>query len=138
MRLRTKTPILLAAALTVTLAGCAPQSGAADDGTISVVASTNVYGNIAESVGGDLIEVTSIIDDPSQDPHSFEADARVQLALSKADIVIENGGGYDPFVHKLLAGLDIPGQTVLSAVDLSPLENHADDDHAEGDHTGHD
>jgi zinc/manganese transport system substrate-binding protein len=143
MRLRTKTSILLAAALTATLAGCAPQSGAADDGVISVIASTNVYGSLAQAVGGDLIEVTSIINDPFQDPHSFEADARVQLALSKADIVIENGGGYDPFVDQLLDGLDAPEQTVLSAVELSPLEldgdDHADEDHAdEGEHAGHD
>src|SRR5690554_5933761 len=111
MRLRTKTSIIVAAALTVALAGCAPQAAPADDGTISIVASTNVYGDLAQSVGGEHIEVTSIIDDPSQDPHSFEADARVQLALSKADIVIANGGGYDPFVEQLLDGLDAPGQT---------------------------
>lgn len=132
------TSIVLTAALTATLAGCAPKSGPADDGVISVVASTNVYASIAEAVGGDLIEVTSIINDPFQDPHSFEADARVQLALSKADIVIENGGGYDPFVDQLLDGLDAPEQTVLSAVELSPLELAGDDEADEGEHEGHD
>ena len=35
---------------------------------------------------------TSIVSDPSQDPHSFEGNVQVQLALSKADVVIENGG----------------------------------------------
>ncbi|MEX1080088.1 MAG: zinc ABC transporter substrate-binding protein [Homoserinimonas sp.] len=148
MRLRTKISIALAAALTTTaLAGCSPQPAPADDGTLSVVASTNVYGNIAELIGGDVIEVTSIIEDAAQDPHSYEADARVQLALSKADIVIENGGGYDPFVGQLLASLDVPDQLVLSAVELSPLDleddghaddGHADDGHAEDDHAGHD
>lgn len=157
MRVRTKTSIILSAALAaVTLTGCSPQAAPADDGVISVVASTNVYGNLAELIGGDHIEVTSIISDPSQDPHSFEADARVQLALSKADIVIENGGGYDPFVDQLLGSLDVSQQTILSAVEVSPLEldaeehadedhadehaddGHAEDGHAEDGHEGHD
>ena len=139
MRLRSKTGIVLTAVTAAILAGCAPQSAPADDGIISVVASTNVYGNIAELVGGDLIAVTSIIDDPSQDPHSFEADARVQLTLSNADIVIENGGGYDAFIDKLLSSLDDSDRIVLSAVELSPLDLENDhDDHAEGEHAGHD
>lgn len=150
MRLRTKTSTALTALLTAaTLVGCSPQSSPADDGTISIVASTNVYGDIASRVGGDLVEVTSIIEDPSQDPHSFEADARVQLMLSKADIVIENGGGYDGFIDQLLSSLDVPGQVVLSAVELSPLDlenaeadhsedDHAEDEQAEEEHAGHD
>lgn len=116
MTLRTISITLVASAAAISLVGCAPQQDPADDGVISVVASTNVYGDIAQSVGGDLIEVTSIIDDPSQDPHSFEADARVQLTLSKADIVIENGGGYDPFMQQLLGDQDTA--TVLTASDF--------------------
>ena len=46
----------------------------------------------------------SIITDPSADPHSYEANAQNQLALSKADLVVENGGGYDDFVDTMLAG----------------------------------
>lgn len=104
MRLRSKTSIIAAtAALAVALTGCSAAGPAADDGVTRVVASTNVYGDIAAQIGGDLVDVTSIIDDPSQDPHSFEADARVQLALSKADLVIENGGGYDDFMGRLLS-----------------------------------
>jgi zinc/manganese transport system substrate-binding protein len=116
MRLRTLTGSLIAALTGIALVGCTPPAPVTADGVISVVAATNVYGDIAERVGGDLVEVTSIIDDPSQDPHSFEADARVQLALSKADIVIENGGGYDPFIRQLLA--DDTAATVLTASDF--------------------
>ncbi|MHA6693669.1 metal ABC transporter solute-binding protein, Zn/Mn family [Homoserinimonas sp. A520] len=138
MRSRTKTGIALTALLTAaSLAACTAQPAPADDGAISVVASTNVYGNIAEIIGGDLIEVTSIIDDPSQDPHSFEADARTQLTLSKADIVIENGGGYDGFVDQLLSSLGDSDRVVLSAVELSPLELEGGDEHAEEEEEGH-
>ena len=137
MRLRTTTATLIAGLAATTLVGCAAPAPIADDGVISVVASTNVYGDLAATVGGDRVEVTSIIDDPFQDPHSFEADARVQLVLSKADIVVYNGGGYDAFVEQLLASLDVPGQAVLNAVELSPLDlEHSDVDG--DDHDGHD
>jgi zinc/manganese transport system substrate-binding protein len=118
MRPRTISVALVASVAAIGLVGCVPQQDPAEDGVISVVASTNVYGDIARTVGGDLIEVTSLIADPSQDPHSFEADARAQLAVSKADIVIENGGGYDPFMQQLLG--DQHSATVISASDLLP------------------
>lgn len=99
------------------LAGCsAPTS--VDDGLIHIVASTNVYGDIAAAIGGDRVAVVSVVDDPAQDPHSVEGSARVQLALSKADIVIENGGGYDDWIETMLAGLD-RAPTVLNVAALS-------------------
>ena len=118
MRTRTKiSATLVASVAAAALVGCSTPAPDGDDGVISVVAATNVYGDIAQRVGGDLVEVTSIIDDPSQDPHSFEADARVQLTLSKADIAIENGGGYDPFMQQLLA--EGSTATVLTASDYA-------------------
>ena len=88
------------------LAGCAAPAPTPDDGVIHIVASTNVYGDIAAAVGGDQVEVVSIVDDPAQDPHSVEGSARIQLALSQADIVIMNGGGYDDWMQTMLDGLD--------------------------------
>ncbi|MEV4621448.1 zinc ABC transporter substrate-binding protein [Asanoa sp. NPDC049573] len=87
-------------------------------GGVSVVASTNVYGDIVRQVAGDRATVTSIISDPAADPHSYEANTRTQLDLSRADVVVENGGGYDDFVDTMLeaAGSDA---TVLNAVDIS-------------------
>lgn len=138
-----KTGMALTALVTaVGIAGCTPQLTPPEDGPIRVVASTNVYGSIATTIGGDRVEVTSIIDDPSQDPHSFEADARVQLALAKAHIVIENGGGYDPFIDRLLASLDTSNRAVISAIEVSPLElpdvDDTDVDHAGTDRDAHD
>lgn len=118
------------------LSGCATETtteGTSDDGLITVVSSTNVYGDIVSSIGGDLVDVTSIIEDPSQDPHSFEGNARVQLALSKADIVIENGGGYDDWAATLLSGADNSTAVVLNASDIS---GH-DQEPAEGEFNEH-
>lgn len=85
---------------------------------ILVVASTDVWGSIATSIGGRKVKVTSIISDPSADPHSYEADVPNQLAISKAAVVIENGGGYDDFVAKMMSSADSRA-TVINAVDIS-------------------
>ena len=124
------------------LAGCAP-TASDDDGRLRVVASTNVYGSIAESIGGDLVSVTSIISSAAQDPHSYEASAQDQLAISKADLVIENGGGYDPFIDMLLEAASTDA-VVLSASEASGLleadHDHETEEHEAdaGGHEGHD
>lgn len=101
------------------LAGCSATTAESD--RLSIVASTNVYGSIAEAIAADHADVTSIIDSPAQDPHSFEASARVQLELSRADVVLDNGGGYDDFVGQLLAGTGNDAAVVISAVEVSGL-----------------
>ncbi|CAL8975406.1 Manganese-binding lipoprotein MntA [Cellulomonas sp. T2.31MG-18] len=111
-----------------TLAACAgsPAAGTtagasgstATAGAVPVVASTNVYGSLVTAVGGSAVSVTSLISDPSADPHSYQASAQTQLVLSKAKLVVENGGGYDDFVDTMLGALpDRP--TVINAVDVS-------------------
>lgn len=80
-----------------------PTETATPTGPIKIAASTNVYGEIAEFLGGEFVEVTSIINDPLQDPHSYEATPRDQLAIADAELVIYNGGGYDDFVEQLLS-----------------------------------
>ncbi|MFB2598940.1 metal ABC transporter solute-binding protein, Zn/Mn family [Herbiconiux sp. P17] len=111
-----------AAALALGLAGCSSgtvaETADASDG-IRIVASTNVYGSLAEAVGGDFASVTSIIDSPDKDPHEYQADGQNQLSLSKAQIVIENGGGYDDFVDTMLSAADNSEATVLNVADLS-------------------
>ena len=124
---RTRTAaVVVTAALSMAAAGCSSDSETASDGSsssgdsgaISVVASTNVWGDIAQQVGGDDVKVTSIISDPDQDPHSYEADATTLLEVSKAAVVIENGGGYDDFVERLIDSSNAD-PVVINAVDVS-------------------
>ncbi|WP_309616140.1 metal ABC transporter solute-binding protein, Zn/Mn family [Salinibacterium sp.] len=117
---RTIPAITAVAAVSLVLGGCAAPSTPENDG-IAIVASTSVYGDIATSIVGDLGTVTSIISDSGVDPHSFEASARDQLAIADADLVITNGGGYDPFMGPLV---EASGSTavVIDAVDLSGLD----------------
>ena len=54
--------------------------------------------------------MTSLISDPAADPHSFEPNAQAQLALSKAALVVENGGGYDDFMQTMLQLGELDGR----------------------------
>ncbi|GAA1996967.1 metal ABC transporter solute-binding protein, Zn/Mn family [Microbacterium ulmi] len=135
---------VLVAASVLALAGCASSAPGAGggDGRVAIVASTDVYAQIAEEIGGDLADVTAIIDSGAQDPHEFEASARDQLTVSRADLLIQNGAGYDSFMESLIdaTGTQAP---MLTAVEFSPAwpGEHADegDDHSdEGDHEDHD
>jgi zinc/manganese transport system substrate-binding protein len=71
------------------------------------------------------VEVTPIITSPDSDPHSYEANTHDLLALSKADVVVKNGGGYDDFVDSLLTSADNTSATVLDAVDISGMTARA-------------
>jgi zinc/manganese transport system substrate-binding protein len=90
---------------------------------VSVVASTDVWGDVVQQVAGRLagntVQITSIITDPAADPHSYEANTQNLLALSKTDVVVENGGGYDDFVDTMLKSAHNPSANVLNAVDIS-------------------
>ncbi|MFJ4553915.1 metal ABC transporter solute-binding protein, Zn/Mn family [Streptomyces sp. NPDC088817] len=119
---------LIAGASLALLTGCGSSSDTGSGGSdrspasssaVPVVASTNVYGDIAEQIGGDRVEVTSVISDPSQDPHSYEASTQNQLALSKAKVVIENGGGYDDFIDRMLKNGGNSSAEVVNAVKVS-------------------
>jgi zinc/manganese transport system substrate-binding protein len=93
--------------------------GTAADGVVDVVASTSVYGDIVSSIGGDKVRVSSIINRASQDPHSYEASTQDKLAVSKAELVVENGGGYDAFIDTLAAGTGLDPSNVINAVAVS-------------------
>jgi len=131
------------------LAGCAQTGGGAGDPSdtpagdrIAVVTSTNVYGDIVSAIGGDEVDVTAIITSAVQDPHSYEASAADQLVISKADLLIGNGGGYDAFFDGLAetANAEAP---LLSAVEYShdypdaTVEDHGADEDADHDHGAH-
>jgi len=71
---------------------------------ISIVAAENFYGDVAAQIGGDLVAVSSILSNPDQDPHLFEASASTARQLAAARLVVFNGADYDPWMAKLLAG----------------------------------
>ncbi|MGR0159555.1 metal ABC transporter solute-binding protein, Zn/Mn family [Paenarthrobacter nitroguajacolicus] len=129
----------LAALLLSSCAGTAGADNPSSSGAIEVVTSTNVYGDIVKAVGGDKVNVNAIITKTSQDPHSYEASAQDKLVISKAKLVVENGGGYDEFLHKIADETKVGHENMISAVEISGLapeeEAHSEEAHSEEGHT---
>jgi zinc/manganese transport system substrate-binding protein len=69
---------------------------------IKIVAAENFLGEVATSVGGNRVEVTSIITSPDTDPHSFEPTADTSKAVNDANVIVYVGVGYDVWMNKLL------------------------------------
>ncbi len=77
---------------------------------VKVVAAENFYGDLASQIGGANVAVTSILSNPDEDPHLFEASPETAKALSDAKVVIVNGVDYDPWMEKLLGAHKAPGR----------------------------
>jgi zinc/manganese transport system substrate-binding protein len=91
---------ILTAAMACCLGG--PALAQTADGRPTVVAAENFYGDVARQLGGPAVAVQSILTNPDDDPHLFEASPSVARALAGAAIVVENGVDYDPWMAKLL------------------------------------
>src|SRR5690348_16358090 len=87
------------------VSGCGSGTTPITPGVVRVVAAENFWGNIATQIGGEHVEVTSIISDPNVDPHAYQSDPRDAAAIANAQLVIENGLGYDGFIDKTLAAV---------------------------------
>jgi len=86
------------------LAGCGNNSasgGRSSSDKISIVAAEDFYGEVAKAVGGSHVDVTSIINKPSMDPHDYEPTTGTARAVSQAKLVVYNGIGYDGWMSNL-------------------------------------
>ncbi len=108
----------VAAALAVTFAAAAPLRAA--DKKIAVVAAENFYGDVARQIGGARVAVTSVLGNPDQDPHLFEATPAIVRQIAAAKVVVYNGAAYDSWMDKLLKVTAAPGRVVIAAADLVP------------------
>jgi len=131
-----------AVAAATTLAACGTSTTGPDDDTLRVVASTNVWGSVAQAVAGDRIEVESLITEPSADPHSYESSPLDAAAISDASLVVYNGGGYDQFVEDILESVGGDPATVeafalFESGEGADLHSDHGDEHAHEPTGGH-
>ena len=105
----------LVAALAALLSWAALASAS---GPVAVVAAENFYGDVAQQIGGADVKVTSILSNPDEDPHLFEASPSVGRAISGARIVVYNGIDYDPWIEKLLAAAKSTDRQVIVVAGL--------------------
>ncbi len=101
---------VLAAALSLGVAvlasACSSASGAATSGSsagdaIVAVGAENEYANVIAQVGGKYVQASGIMSNPNTDPHTFEASASVAREVSAAQLVVQNGVGYDTFMNTI-------------------------------------
>jgi zinc/manganese transport system substrate-binding protein len=104
-----------AAALVAAVGGCSATAVPTAKDTIVAVGAENQYGSVISQVGGRYVTTTSILDNPNTDPHTFEASAQVAAEISAANLVVENGLGYDSFMSTLEAASPNASRTVITA-----------------------
>lgn len=94
------------AALALAAAGCSKGGNSAADAAsstavINAVGAENEYANVLAQIGGRYVHVSSILNDPNTDPHAFEASPQVAQEVSSADLVVQNGVGYDSWISRI-------------------------------------
>jgi zinc/manganese transport system substrate-binding protein len=125
--------VLVVAALLVLASACAPAgapsapAGALSGEGIPVLGTENFYADLLAQIGGTRVTVSSILNDPSADPHEYEANPRTAKLVADAKLVILNGLGYDDFMDKLLGASTKPDRVVLN---VQGILKKADDDNA--------
>jgi zinc/manganese transport system substrate-binding protein len=103
---------LLASVLGVAPAGA---SAAPKSGVIVAVGAENDYASVLSQIGGKYVSVSSILDNPNTDPHTFEASPSVAEEIARAEIVVQNGVGYDGFMNKIESASPSSKRTVIVA-----------------------
>jgi zinc/manganese transport system substrate-binding protein len=125
--------VAVAAALTSAglLAACSPASGAptAPNGGIVAVGAENEYANVIGQIGGKYVHVIAILSNPTTDPHTFESSPSVSQTVSAAQLVVQNGLGYDAWMNKIEAATPNPKRKVIDVQTLLHLPDSTPNPH---------
>jgi len=128
---------VLAAASAVSVLGvavaataCTPASGAAGgNGRIIAVGAESQYANVISQVGGKYVSASAIMSNPNTDPHTFEASASVARTVSQAQLIVQNGLGYDTWATTIEAAAPSPGRQVIVVQNLLKLPSSTPNPH---------
>jgi zinc/manganese transport system substrate-binding protein len=118
--------------LAVTAAGCG--AGTAADtsdrvGVVNAVGAENEYANVLSQIGGRYVRVSSILNNPNTDPHTFEASPSVAAEVSAAQLIVQNGVGYDTFMSKIESESPNPKRKVIVVQHLLGLPDDTPNPH---------
>src|SRR5437016_3687174 len=102
--------VAVAVAIAVTACGGSSTPRRNASGRLEVVAAEDMWGSIARQLGGDHVDVTSIINNPGADPHDYEPTADDGRHIASASVVVVNGIGYDPWADNLIAANPASGR----------------------------
>ena len=94
-----------------------------------MVAGENEYGNVASQIGGQYVSVYSVDSNPNTDPHTYEATPSVGRKIAKANVLIENGVGYDTFMSTLASASPNSARKVINVQHLLRLPDSTPNPH---------
>ncbi len=130
--------LLASAALALILPGAAM----AQD-RLSAVATFSILGDMVSQVGGDRVDVTTLVG-PNGDAHVYQPTPQDAQAVAGAGVLFVNGLAFEGWLDRLVDASEYGGPTVVATQGIDPLEA-AEDDHHEGeehaeheDHEGED
>jgi len=113
-------------------AGCTSSSALgtnAPDGTIIAVGAENEYADVIQQVGGKYVQVSAIMSNPGTDPHTFEASASVGRLVNAAQLVVQNGLGYDTFMDSIKRAVPDSGRRTIVVQQLHGLPDSTPNPH---------
>ena len=120
-----------AAALALVATGCGTGASAraSGSGTINAIGAENEYANVLSQIGGRYVHVSSILNNPNTDPHTFEASPSVASEVSAATLIVQNGVGYDTFMNKIEAASPNSKRKVIVVQNLLGLPDDTPNPH---------
>jgi zinc/manganese transport system substrate-binding protein len=102
-------------------AACSTSSASNDPGAVLAVGAENEYANVISQIGGKYVSVSAVESNPNTDPHSFEASASVAAEVSAAQLVVQNGVGYDGYMNKIESASPSSSRKVIDVQQLLGL-----------------
>ena len=119
----------LAAVLVAGHLATATAASAPDISVINAIGVENEYADVISQIGGKFVHTQAILTDPNTDPHSFEASPKLARLVAAAQLVVENGVGYDAWVDRLMAAAARPGRKVINVQRLMSLPDDTPNPH---------
>jgi zinc/manganese transport system substrate-binding protein len=119
----------LASIVALLAAACSGAGSAGAGAQVTAVGAENEYANVISQVGGRYVRVTAIESNPNTDPHTFEASPSVANVVSSAQLVVQNGIGYDTYMNKIEAAAPSSTRKVIVAQHLLGLPDAAPNPH---------
>src|SRR6266481_4390370 len=107
-------PIILTAVALAAL----PVTARSGEPAPKIVAAENFYGDMARQIAGPDASIDSILTNPNQDPHDFEASPSTARLIADASLVIYNGADYDPWIESLLKASKSANRRTIVAAEL--------------------
>jgi zinc/manganese transport system substrate-binding protein len=113
------------------MAGCGGSEPAptAKLGVINAIGAENEYADVIGQIGGRYVQVSAILNNPNTDPHTFESSPSVAAEVSGAQLIVQNGVGYDTFMNKIESASPNASRKVIVIQDLLGLPDSTPNPH---------